>query len=72
MSAGPQPVAMMTYPIPLHRPGGIVFARAVLPADLTQEEAERIGAYIRAFLLMQRPLAEWDQALLKWVEESIP
>jgi hypothetical protein len=38
---------MMTYPFPLRRDGGVVFARLILPHDLSAKEAERIGDHIR-------------------------
>jgi hypothetical protein len=38
---------MMTYPFPIRRDGNVVFARLILPNDLTPKEAERIAAHIR-------------------------
>jgi hypothetical protein len=38
-----RPTQMMTYPFPLN---GGVFARFVLPVDLTAREAERLKAHI--------------------------
>src|SRR6266545_1703510 len=36
---------MMTYPFPLRRDGNVVFARLILPNDLTPGEAKRIAAH---------------------------
>jgi hypothetical protein len=55
----PQPVAddshdrpdMMTYPFPLRRDGGVVFARLILPHDLTPKEADRIGEHIKTLAI---------------------
>ncbi len=43
----PDRTEMMTYPFPLRRDGGVVFARLILPHDLTAKEAERIGDHIK-------------------------
>ena len=55
----PQPTAddghdrpdMMTYPFPLRRDGGVVFARLILPHDLTLTEAKRIGEHINTLAI---------------------
>jgi hypothetical protein len=36
---------MQTYPFPLRRASGVIFATLTLPADLTAQEAERLGAH---------------------------
>ncbi len=43
----PASTEMMTYPFPLRRDGGVVFARLILPHDLSPKEAERIGDHIK-------------------------
>jgi hypothetical protein len=50
---------MMTYPFPLRRDGNVVFARLILPHDLTPREAERIGDHIRT-LAVDEPKHEPD------------
>jgi hypothetical protein len=42
---------MMTYPFPLRRDGGVVFARLILPHDLTPAEAKRIGDHINTLAI---------------------
>lgn len=42
---------MMTYPFPLRRDGGVVFARLILPHDLTPKEATRIGEHIQTLAI---------------------
>jgi hypothetical protein len=48
---------MMTYPFPLHRGGDVVWARVIIPDDLSEQEAERIGR-----MLQTLPLGEEETA----------
>ena len=41
---------MMTYPFPIRRDGTVLFARLILPHDLTAREAERIGEHIKTLV----------------------
>jgi hypothetical protein len=50
-AAPPRPTQMMTYPHPIRRPGGIVWARAILPDDLTADEATRIRQMLLAIAI---------------------
>jgi hypothetical protein len=47
----PASTEMMTYPHPLRRDGGVVFARLILPHDLTMAEAETIGLHIKTLAI---------------------
>jgi hypothetical protein len=56
---------LMTYPFPLRRAGGVIFATLTLPHDLTTKEAERIAAHIRTLAIedehrLPRPTDDWD------------
>jgi hypothetical protein len=39
---------MTTYPFPIRREGGVIFARLILPNDLKLREADLIAAFIKA------------------------
>jgi hypothetical protein len=52
-----RPVEMMTYTFPLHRKGGIVWARAILPVDLHVREAERFCTMVGTLAFTDEQLA---------------
>ena len=52
--AAPASSEMQSYPFPLQREGGVVFATLTLPTDLTTKEAERLSAHLKTLAIPEQ------------------
>jgi hypothetical protein len=52
--AAPSEPGMQSYPFPIRREGGVVFATLILPTDLTSKEADRIAAHLKTLAIPEQ------------------